>query len=68
MARVERRQGESFESLLKRFRKAVTRERILSEVRRRRYFVSDSQKRRVAQRKAARQERRRQRKQNWQYA
>ena len=68
MAHVERRQGESFERLLKRFRKAVTRERILSEVKRRRYFVSDSEKRRIAERKAARREHRRQRQQNWQYA
>jgi small subunit ribosomal protein S21 len=68
VARVERRQGESFERLLKRFRKAVTRERILSEVRRRRYFVSNSEKRRIAQRKAARRERRRQRQQKWQHA
>jgi small subunit ribosomal protein S21 len=54
--------GESFDSLLKRFRKKVTRSRILSEVKKRRYYVSKSEKRHRARRKAVNRERRRQRK------
>jgi len=56
------REGESFNSLLKRFRKKVTRARILSEVRKRRYHVSKSEKRHRALRKAISRERKRQRK------
>ena len=62
MSHVELRKGESFDNLLKRFRKAVTRERILSDVRKKRYFVSKSEKRHRALRKAIVRERRRQRK------
>lgn len=68
MARVERRPAESFDSLLKRFRKSVTQARILSEVRKRRFFVPESEKRRIAQKKAIRKHRRRQRQRDWQYA
>jgi small subunit ribosomal protein S21 len=59
MTKVYRRDGESIENLLKRFRKRVTRDRILSDVKKKRYFVSDSEKRRLALRKAKRRERRR---------
>jgi small subunit ribosomal protein S21 len=62
VAHVQVREGESFDSLLKRFRKKVTRERILSEVRKRRFFVSKSEKRHKALRKAINRERKRQRK------
>ncbi len=62
MTHVILRDGESFDSLLKRFRKAVTRERILSDVRKRRYYVSKSEERHKALRKAIVRERRRQRK------
>jgi small subunit ribosomal protein S21 len=57
---VELKPGESQESLLRRFRGKVQRSRILSEAKRKRFYVSDSEKRRIAQRKAARRERRRQ--------
>jgi small subunit ribosomal protein S21 len=60
MVYVQVRDGESFDSLLKRFRKAVTRERILSEVKKRRYFVKPSDKRNRALRKAISRERKRQ--------
>ena len=50
MTRVERRQGESFESLHKRFKKAVQRDRILSLARRRRFYEKPSAERK---RKAA---------------
>jgi small subunit ribosomal protein S21 len=62
VAHVEVRKGESFDNLLKRFRKAVTRERILSDVRKRRHFMSKSEKRHRALRKAIVRERKRQRK------
>jgi ribosomal protein S21 len=62
MTQVVRRPGESFEDLLKRFRKKVSRSRILSEAKKHRYFVSNSEKRRIALRKAIRRERRRERK------
>lgn len=68
MTQVVRRPGESFESLLKRFRKKVAKSRILSEARKHRYFVSDSEKRRIALRKAIRREHKRQRRQQWTYA
>jgi small subunit ribosomal protein S21 len=51
--------GESAESLLKRFRKRVTRDRILSDAKRKRWFVSKSEERRIAMRKAKRRERKR---------
>ncbi|MFN2128928.1 MAG: 30S ribosomal protein S21 [Anaerolineae bacterium] len=59
MTKVVLRQGESPESLLRRFRKKVARDRILSEAKRKRYFVSKSEERRIAQRKAMRRERKR---------
>jgi small subunit ribosomal protein S21 len=62
MTHVELRQGESIDSLLKRFRKAVTRSRVLSDVKKKRYFVSKSEKRHRALRKAISRERKRQRK------
>jgi small subunit ribosomal protein S21 len=62
MTQVVLRDGESFDSLLKRFRKAVVRERILSDVRKRRFYVSKSEQRHKALRKAINRERRRRRK------
>ena len=59
MTKVVLRQGESPESLLRRFRKAVIRDRVLSDAKRKRFFVSKSEKRRLAHRKALRRERRR---------
>ena len=52
MTQVKARTGESFDSLLKRFRKAVTREGILSDARKKRFFVSKSAQRNKALRKA----------------
>ncbi len=62
MVRVALREGESFDNMLKRFRKRVTRSRILTEVKKKRYFVSKSDKRHKALRKAIVRERKRQRK------
>ncbi|NIM05783.1 MAG: 30S ribosomal protein S21 [Armatimonadetes bacterium] len=58
---VRLRPGESQENLLKRFRKKVTKSRILSDARKKRWFVSKSEQRRIAKRKGIRRARRRQR-------
>jgi small subunit ribosomal protein S21 len=50
MTSVYREDGESFESLFKRFRKQVQAEKILSQVRRRRFYEKPSQ---IRKRKAA---------------
>jgi small subunit ribosomal protein S21 len=57
---VTLRPNESQESLLKRFRKRVTNDGILSTVRRKRWFVSKSELRRIERKKAVRRQRRRQ--------
>jgi small subunit ribosomal protein S21 len=57
LATVELRSGESQEKLLKRFRKEVQKARILSTVRKKRYFASNSEQRRIAQQKAKQRER-----------
>ena len=62
MATVVLRSDESQEQLLKRFRKKVQRERVLSDLRKKRFFLSNSEKRRIALRKAKRRERNRERK------
>jgi small subunit ribosomal protein S21 len=59
MTRVTLRQGESPESLLRRFRKKVAQDRVLSDAKRKRYFISKSEQRRIEQRKAKRRERKR---------
>jgi small subunit ribosomal protein S21 len=60
MANVELRPGETQDSLLRRFRKKVMRNGILRDAKKKRYFVSKSEKRRIAKRKAMRRLRRRQ--------
>ena len=60
MATVILRPNESQDSLLKRFRKKVTRSGILSTVRRKRWFVSKSENRRVERKKSMRRMKRRQ--------
>ena len=60
MMRVVRKEGESFESLLRRFRKKVINARILSTVKKKRHFVPKSEQRRQAHLKAVRRERQRQ--------
>ena len=63
MATVRLKPGESQESLLRRFRKRVTNSGILSTVRRKRWYISRSELRRIEKKKAIRRARRRQRKQ-----
>jgi small subunit ribosomal protein S21 len=60
MAKVDLRQGESQDSLLKRFRKSVAKDGILSTVRRKRWYVSSSELRRIQKKKAIRRARRKQ--------
>jgi small subunit ribosomal protein S21 len=61
LATVKLRPGESQENLLKRFRKEVTNARILSDVRRKRWYISKSELRRIQKQKAIRRARRKQR-------
>jgi small subunit ribosomal protein S21 len=67
LAEVERRQGESFESLLGRFRKQVTDERILSTLREKEHFIPKSEERRRARRRAMLKHRERQRREERMY-
>jgi small subunit ribosomal protein S21 len=55
---VELRAGESQESLLKRFRKEIVKTRILSTYRKKRWYVSKSEQRRLAKQRAIRKARR----------
>jgi small subunit ribosomal protein S21 len=60
VATVVLRSNESQDQLLKRFRKKVVQSGVLSTVRRKRWFVSKSELRRVEKKKAIRRLRRRQ--------
>jgi small subunit ribosomal protein S21 len=60
LAHVTLRQSESQDSLLKRFRKKVVKSGVLSTIRRKRWFVSKSEARRVEKKKATRRMKRRQ--------
>ncbi|MHB8625653.1 MAG: 30S ribosomal protein S21 [Aggregatilineales bacterium] len=61
MATVVLRPNESQEQLLKRFRKQVAKSGILSTVRRKRWYVSKSELRRIQKKKAIRRARRKER-------
>ena len=62
MTRVVLREGESQQQLLRRFRKKTIRSGLMSEVRKRRWFVSRSEQRRMDEKKAIRRIRKRERK------
>jgi small subunit ribosomal protein S21 len=62
MTYVKLRPGESQESLLKRFRKNIAKDGLLSTVRRKRWHVSKSELRRIQEKKAVRRARRKMRK------
>ena len=64
LAVVVLRNNESQDQLLKRFRKKVVKSGILSTVRRKRWFVSKSELRRLEKKKAIRRFKRRQTKDN----
>lgn len=61
MTFVKRRPGESAEQLIKRFRKRVTKDRVKSELKKRRYFITKGEEDRIQRRKAERKMRKRQR-------
>lgn len=54
MVKVKKRDNESFSQLMRRFRKKVTKSKVLSEHRKRRFFTSKSEERRIAKKKAIR--------------
>jgi small subunit ribosomal protein S21 len=54
LASVNLRNGESQDSLLKRFRKKIVKSGILSTIRNKRWFISKSEQRRMAKKKAIR--------------
>ncbi len=60
LIKVKKRHNESSEQLIRRFRKEVTKAKVMSEVRRRRWFVSKSELRRIKEKKAIRRMKRRQ--------
>jgi small subunit ribosomal protein S21 len=64
LATVVLRSGESQDGLLKRFRKKVVKSGVLSTVRRKRWFVSKSELRRMEKKKSVRRIKRRQTKDN----
>jgi len=59
LASVNLRNGESQDSLLKRFRKKIVKSGILSTIRNKRWFISKSEQRRMAKKKAIRRIKRR---------
>lgn len=61
MTKVELRNNESQQQLLRRFRKKVAKSGRLTAVRRKRWFVSKSEMRRIAKKKAIRRHKRNQR-------
>ena len=52
MAKVIRRKDESVEDLIKRFKKKVTNEGVLTELKRREYYLSPSEKRKEKSKQA----------------
>jgi ribosomal protein S21 len=67
VTKVERRPDETFDSLFRRFRARVVRDRIMSDVKKHRYYVPKCERRQAARRKAIRRERQRQRRQSRQH-
>jgi len=65
MSKVELQPDETAENLLRRFRKKVSESGILRDVRRRRWYMSPSEVRRLEKKKAMRRVRRRQRQEQW---
>ncbi len=54
MPKVELRNNETPEQLLRRFKKEVMKSKVLSDIRRKRWFVSKSELRRIEKKKAIR--------------
>jgi small subunit ribosomal protein S21 len=64
LPKVTIRNGESEQQLLRRFKQTVVRSGVLGEIRKRRWFVSKTEQRRMAKKKAIRRQNRRIRKKN----
>jgi len=64
LTKVVLREGEAPQKLLQRFRKKVTRSGVMSEVRKRRWFVSKNEQRRIDKKKAVRKYKKRIRRNN----
>jgi len=60
LAIVKLRNGESQDQLLRRFRKKIIKSGVLSTIRRKRWFVSRNEQRRMEKQKAARRSKRKQ--------
>lgn len=61
MPKVDLRANESQEQLLRRFNKSVVKSKVLADVRRKRWFVSKSELKRIEKKKATRRQRKAQR-------
>jgi small subunit ribosomal protein S21 len=59
LTKVTLKEGESQEALLKRFRKQVMKDRVLSDARRKRWYIPPSEMRRIQRQRAIRRARRR---------
>jgi small subunit ribosomal protein S21 len=59
LPKVDLRDNESQQGLFRRFRKAVSSSGVMSDLRKKRWFVSKSEERRIAKKKAIRRQRRR---------
>jgi ribosomal protein S21 len=60
LVKVVLRNGETKQKLFRRFRKSVSTSGVLGEVRRKRWFISKNEQRRIAKKKAIRRAKRRQ--------
>ena len=58
MPKVILQQGESQEQLLRRFRKEIVKSRVLTDARRKRWFIPNSELKRIKEKKASRRSRR----------
>lgn len=67
MVRIEKRPGENEAQMFRRFRKRVMRSQLLSTVRKKRWFVSKGEQRRIDQKKGIQRAQKRQRKNNRRY-
>ncbi len=62
MVRVEKRNGESEAQMFRRFRKRIMRSQLLSTVRKKRWFISKGEQKRIDQKKGIRKAQKRQHK------
>jgi small subunit ribosomal protein S21 len=67
LVRIEKRPGENEAQMFRRFRKRVMRSQLLSTVRKKRWFVSKGEQRRIDQKKGIQRAQKRQRKNNRRY-